>query len=98
MVTALQEISACSAMQVVHFFFLLWWILPLIVIPFVRRNAARAQQNMYGASGPSGARGSGRPAEFTQRQRTRPRAQDGQVIDVEWTTIDSDSERGKKRR
>lgn len=85
-------------LQVMHIFFLLWWILPLIVIPFVRRNAAKAQQNMYGAAGPSGARGFGNPAAFTQQRRRRPDHREDQVIDAEWTTIDSDSERGRKHR
>eukprot|EP00892_Ulva_mutabilis_P006612 jgi/Ulvmu1/4322/UM002_0045.1 len=94
----LWSIVSGTLFRVMHIFFLLWWILPLIVIPFVRRNAAKAQQNMYGAAGPTGARGFGSPAGFAEQRRRRPDPQDGQVIDVEWTTIDPDSDRGKSRR
>lgn len=104
----LWSIVSGTLFRVFQIVFLLWWVLPLVMIPLIRRGAAKAQQNMYGASGPGGARGSdgtqrpnrmrgfGNP--FTQQRRPRQSQQDGQVIDVEWTTIDADKHRGQRRQ
>lgn len=95
--------------QAVQIFLLLWWILPLLLIPLVRKNAAKYQENMYGAASPRSSRGFGNaqrpqsgqfrsPGGFSRQRRQRPKSQEGQVIDVEWTTIDSDTDKGQKRQ
>lgn len=103
-------IMVTAVVQAVQIFLLLWWILPLLVIPLLRKNAAKVQENMYGAASPGSSRGFGnaqgpksgrefrRPGGFPRPRRQGPDPQEGQVIDVEWTTIDSDTIPGRKRQ
>lgn len=77
---------------------ILFWVAPLIILPFARkfnqRNAARQQQAQQPAQSPfqpgrNPFAGFGRPPpEGSINKRQSYGQQDGPVIDAEWTTID----------
>jgi hypothetical protein len=85
-------------LQVLNILFLLWWILPLIVLPIVRRNVAKAREQGYGTSGRSSGSGTspgfGNPGFGAQRKYQG----EGQVIDAEWTSLDDDTSSSFRRR
>lgn len=93
-------------MQILSVLFLLWWVVPLILIPFVRRNIAKAQEQGYGTQGrgaagfgsstpqtPQGFGGFGGFGAPKQSQNRGPRQGEGQVIDAEWSSLDSEDSR-----
>lgn len=90
-------------MQVLSVLFLLWWVVPLVLIPFMRKNIAKAQEQGYGSQGRATGFGGSTPQGFGRqggggfggaRNRNKgPSQGQGQVIEAEWSTIDSDDAR-----
>lgn len=85
-------------MQVLSVLFLLWWVVPLILIPFMRRNIAKAQEQGYAQQGRPAGFGGSTPQGFggfgggQSRNKGPPQGQ-GQVIEAEWSSLDSDDSR-----